>query len=677
MKQSTVVIVFLLGLFFKVADAENSTQMYFLEFEFEKSVKSNVMGFLKLLTQIDNTNAVLSEFNSTTVSIKATSTISDEPCGILCNPSYKNTLEYQNKTQNYTKMLSEKFSTLKYFESLVITGFRSGSILADYTVQLLGPVSASALSKVAMNLNDTKLNTTGFVTITAPVNQPIDINSAAKITCTPQLNQPGLLNFVGSASNLLNDTKAWINPTDDSTDVSIKYLQTIENIISNANLTSNYSYNYENAKMQLCESTNMTGHCKSFNASADTTEKFVLFGFKNLHEILPKAIGNYSNTTILSVSIIDKTNVTGTSVKLWFESAKLRPPNHMMYCVYWDLDKKMWSSKDCIWGGADEPTLCTCTHNSAFTIMISKTSETLPYMEELTYAGLGTSIVSLLLCLIIEILVWDSVVKTPISNFRHVAQVNISFCLLLAHSAFLLTSKPEQIDQIWCSALTFIKHFFFLAVFFWMLCLSFVLLHQMIYIFDHLRKKVLIGLSITVGYAFPVIAVVVTILTFDGGAQDEYFSPKTCWLIYKGPLKGSIFAFVIPVGAIVFVNMFTLAVVIMKIATPAVSEAKVRDEKDVVRRMIKTIILLSPVLGITWLLGFFVLTIDLTTKPLAQIINYSFTILNSLQGFFILLTNYIGEKRVRDALLKRFKSKQSVQSKNEHLSKSSSSEKKK
>ncbi|TRY83531.1 hypothetical protein DNTS_016245 [Danionella cerebrum] len=287
MKQSTVVIVFLLGLFFKVADAENSTQMYFLEFEFEKSVKSNVMGFLKLLTQIDNTNAVLSEFNSTTVSIKATSTISDEPCGILCNPSYKNTLEYQNKTQNYTKMLSEKFSTLKYFESLVITGFRSGSILADYTVQLLGPVSASALSKVAMNLNDTKLNTTGFVTITAPVNQPIDINSAAKITCTPQLNQPGLL----------------------------------------------------------------------------------------------------------------------------------------------------------------------------------------------------------------------------------------------------------------------------------------------------------------------------------------------------GPLKGSIFAFVIPVGAIVFVNMFTLAVVIMKIATPAVSEAKVRDEKDV--------------------------------------------------GFFILLTNYIGEKRVRDALLKRFKSKQSVQSKNEHLSKSSSSEKKK
>lgn len=482
-----------------------------------------------------------------------------------------------------------------------------------------------------------------------------------------------LQDFVSTISNTLNDTNAWKNPKTEDTNLSVSYLRATEETINNSNLTFNdYSKN-ENVKLVVCNNSN-AALCGAFKVNVTADSKVVVVGFRNLNEILPKYNGSDTLETTI-VSVITTNNATernSTSVQLSFDYAKKRIRNHEMYCVFWDENENAWSSKGCKWGGAEKPELCTCEHNSAFTILMSKTAETLPYMTELTYAGLGISIVSLVLCLIIEFLVWDTVVKSDIANFRHVALVNICLCLLFAHCGFLASADPKAISPQWCSILAVLEHFFFLAVFFWMLCLSLVLLHQMIFVFDQLRKKVFLALSITVGYVCPIICVATTYITF-GGKEDEYYSKDTCWLVYRGMLKGSIFSFVIPALTIVMVNLFTLVVVIMKIVSPTVSESKARDQKDVARSMIKTIVFLSPVLGLTWLLGILVLYLDLTQKPYAQIVGYSFTLLNSLQvrvkhqtlclcahscmyvkifccislqGFLILLTNCLGEKKV-------------------------------
>lgn len=438
--------------------------------------------------------------------------------------------------------------------------------------------------------------------------------------------------FVSSISNVLNDTKAWTNPANDNTTLSVTYLQTIEQMLRNSNLTMDPP-GRPNVKLALC---NKPGgaHCGAFNTSVSTDNRVVVGAFRNLHEIYPEYENGPLETTIISVTPVNTENSTqnkSISVEMTFDYGEKRLRNHEMFCVFWDEIKKTWSSEGCKWGGADNQKLCTCSHNSAFTIMMSKNAETLPYMEELTYVGLGISIVSLVLCLIIEFLVWDTVVKSDISNFRHVALVNISLCLLFAHCGFLASSDPKTLPQNWCSILTVTKHFFFLAVFFWMLCLSIVLLHQMIFVFDQLRKKVFLVLSITVGYVCPLICVATTFINFENGKEGEYYSKETCWLIYQGMLKGSIFSFVIPALTIVLVNLFTLVVVIMKIVSPTVSDSKARDQKDVARGMIKTIIFLSPVLGITWLLGILMLYLDLTQKPFAQIVSYAFTLFNSLQ----------------------------------------------
>ncbi|XP_073725280.1 adhesion G protein-coupled receptor F4 [Misgurnus anguillicaudatus] len=510
-----------------------------------------------------------------------------------------------------------------------------------------------------------------FANIDATVQILDSMNSVSEVQ-SHQWNDTIMPDFVSAISNILNDTKYWKQTSNDNaTNLSIKYLQSVENMMNNSNLSTTSYVNRSNVVLKVCNSSD----CNFFNVSVKTEQNVsvVVVAFRKLATNLPQTLNNESVESegiILSVTEVNRTDYT--NLKMNFNDGQIRKPNHQMFCVYWDENQSEWSSEGCTWGGADNPTLCTCTHNSAFTIMMSKTAESLPYMDKLTYVGLGISMVSLVLCILIEIMVWDTVVKSNIANFRHIALVNISVCLLFAYCAFLASAKPEQILPNWCMILTVVKQFCFLAAFFWMLCLSFVLLHQLIFVFEKLRKRVYLALSITVGYACPLLCVAVTVIQYGNGKEGEYYSIETCWLIYQSTLKGSLFAFILPVGTVVVLNMFALFVVITKIATPVVSEAKARDEKDVAKSIIKTIVLLSPILGITWILGFFVFTLDLTQKPYAQIVNYAFTILNSLQGFFILLSNCFGEKKVREALLKRFRAKKSVNSKSEHSTKDTS-----
>ncbi len=366
-----------------------------------------------------------------------------------------------------------------------------------------------------------------------------------------------LQHFVSSISNVLNDTGAWKNPATENSTLPVTYLKTIEGMISNSNLTLDVPQRYKNVELALCNNTR-DANCGAFGANVTSDDRVVVAGFRNLHDILPGNDGIKLETTIMSVTPGNNENTNknnSISVELMFNYGQKRLRNHEMYCVFLDEINNTWSSEGCKWGGAENPELCLCEHNSAFTIMMSKDPETLLYMKELTYVGLGISIVSLVLCLIIEFLVWDTVVKSDISNFRHVALVNISLCLLFAHCGFLASSDPKKIPQHWCSILTVTKHFFFLAVFFWMLCLSVVILHQMIFVFDQLRKKVFLVLSITVGYVCPLICVATTFITFENGKPDEYYSTETCWLIYQGVLKGSLFSFVIPAITIVIVNL--------------------------------------------------------------------------------------------------------------------------
>ena len=362
-------------------------------------------------------------------------------------------------------------------------------------------------------------------------------------------------------------------------------------------------------------------------------------GFRTLGEYLPLQIDNTTTELEPRATVLRVNAPSAKKVTFKFNNVN-RTKNHELHCVVWLPDKKTWSSKDCKWGGAGSDE-CECKLNSgvrsdrykggSFTVLMSKHPVNIPYVDDLTTIGLGVSIVSLILCLLIEFAVWNSVVKSTISHFRHTAVVNISLCLLLADSSFMATAFPNSHPSQWCRWLVVMKHYCFLAMFFWMLCLSLVLLHSLIFVFQRLRKKIYLGMSFSVGYVCPMIIVVLTVIAFDNGEADSYYLTETCWLKYDGLFKGSFYAFVMPVGIIVAINVFSMLVVIVRLLKPSVSEGHSQDDKDVIRGILKAVIFLTPIFGVTWIFGFFVLATDHTITPLSEIVNYTFTVCNAFQ----------------------------------------------
>ncbi|KAK1171831.1 adhesion G-protein coupled receptor F3-like, partial [Acipenser oxyrinchus oxyrinchus] len=323
-----------------------------------------------------------------------------------------------------------------------------------------------------------------------------------------------------------------------------------------------------------------------------------------------------------------------------------------------------WSSQGCKWekqNSNSTTSSCVCDHLTSFSVLMSKFPISLPWLDEIGYVGVGVSICSLMLCLVIEFLVWNSVVKSNISHFRHTALVNISISLLIADCCFLAASFQSGKGGKLCLPLAMAMHISFLAMFFWMLCQSIMLLHQMIFLFQQLRKKMYLSFSFALGYLGPIFIVIGTYIV----NPNKYYRKDSCWLMYEGGMKGSIFAFVLPVGIIVFINIFTLVVVISKLLRPSVSEGGKAEDMETVKSILKAVIILTPVFGLTWALGFLTMIFDLPETFGAKAVHYLFSILNSLQGLFILITGCFTEKKVRDALLKHVNSVYAQPSKSE------------
>uniref|UniRef100_A0A3B3Z8G1 Adhesion G protein-coupled receptor F3b n=1 Tax=Periophthalmus magnuspinnatus TaxID=409849 RepID=A0A3B3Z8G1_9GOBI len=344
-------------------------------------------------------------------------------------------------------------------------------------------------------------------------------------------------------------------------------------------------------------------------------------------------LGNNSENSTPNSIVISTTRQSKqqaeVKIKINFELKQSRPRNTKLICVFWDTNNSKWSENGCKWIGNS---ICECNHLSAFTILMSKSKLEVPHLSTLTYVGLSVSIVSLIICLVVELIIWNDVVKTDTLHLRHCAHVNISVCLLVGDICFLASSTPGDLSDIWCKTFVAVEHFCYLAMFFWMFCLSSILLHKTVYVSLHgIGKTAYLRFSLIVGYVCPLLIVVITFLA-NNGEEGQYYSKETRWLVYKGVFKGSIFTFILPVGIIVFVNMFFMCLVIMKLLQPIKAQQMLEDkEKNSGKTVIRSVILLTPVFGLTWGLGFLMILIDLTNGIPAYVVNYLFTIMNAFQ----------------------------------------------
>ncbi|XP_006798745.1 adhesion G protein-coupled receptor F5 [Neolamprologus brichardi] len=521
----------------------------------------------------------------------------------------------------------------------------------------LGALDKNA-ETIFSNLNNVTQNS-GRINTFANVNASVDVLSTMSDKLKVVDNVITTKNLLASSSNLLDESleNSWnkLNPESNKT-LAEKYLKSVENLIAISNISNNTDQ--KNIHIGTCSEKTCTNTVFNAEVTVKSSGNGIVktAGFKYLQDYLPNTTEAFNINSIV-VSTTTQRGKENLEITLKFPLDTQRPHHVELQCVSWNYNQSNWTAEGCKWGGASNPDKCTCNHLTSFAILMSRYPIKIPYMTEITYAGLSASVVSLVISLLIELIVWSKVVKTNTLHLRHTAHVNISLCLLVADCCFLASSKPESISEIWCRIAALLKHFCYLAMFFWMLSLSTMLLHQAVFLFHKVGKKTYLRFSLILGYVCPFLIVFITFLTNNAGAQDAYFSLETCWLVYSGILKGTIYTFILPVGIIVFINLFAMIVVIMKLLDHKSTEKSHEKEIQAAKTVLRSVILLTPIFGLPWIFGFATFSLDLTAGAVTLAVNYAFVVLNAFQGLFILLTTCLGDRMTREALLNSFRKK--------------------
>ncbi|KAL8173183.1 UNVERIFIED_CONTAM: hypothetical protein K2H54_041775 [Gekko kuhli] len=322
-------------------------------------------------------------------------------------------------------------------------------------------------------------------------------------------------------------------------------------------------------------------------------------------------------------------------------------------CAAWHSALRRWDETACELEKESSATVtCRCQHRPAlfqsFSILVSSAGVKHPALHVITCVGLVVSICSLVLCLAIEAAVWRPVTQTQISYVRHVCLVNIAASLLVADILFIVAAfvNGTPRNHSGCVAATFFVHFSYLALFFWMLALGFLILYGLLFIFWHLRKSTLLAAAFGIGYGCPTVIALLTVMITE--PRKGYLRDDACWLNWSE--TKALLAFVIPAFLIIGVNLAVVLVVIVKSGRSSVGDRSKTQDLVTVIRVGKNLVLLTPLLGLTWGFGLAIV------HDASLAFHVVFSLLNAFQRCFgsrawcdlEAAMMYIGERRTEE-----------------------------
>ncbi|KAF3846880.1 hypothetical protein F7725_003958 [Dissostichus mawsoni] len=303
--------------------------------------------------------------------------------------------------------------------------------------------------------------------------------------------------------------------------------------------------------------------------------------FFTLNNVMPvrSSSSNPNNTdpvnALNAAVVLIKVNETIQNVTLSY--TKLNPTlTQDPQCVFWNFklfnNRGAWDSDGCEFvSDINDTVTCRCDHLTSFSILIFK-----ELLDLITYIGVGISLASLVICLIIEGYVWKAITKNSTAFMRHVSIINTALSLLIADICFIIgaaiadnpAENPEKnnfnvpVDS--CSTATFFMHFFYLAVFFWMLVSGLLLFYRTVMVFSHMSK-----LRVPSDHS--------CCYCCRHSTRRGYITNKeACWLNWEQ--TRALLAFVIPALSIVCINIIIVIVVLFKMLRRGVGDAAQRGK---------------------------------------------------------------------------------------------------
>ncbi|KAM7409576.1 hypothetical protein PAMA_001185 [Pampus argenteus] len=314
-------------------------------------------------------------------------------------------------------------------------------------------------------------------------------------------------------------------------------------------------------------------------------------------------------------------------------------------CAFWDFNlmhshANSWSSDGCrVTFASSGVTSCLCNHTTNFAVLINYLESKWSPEEELiltklTFIGSGAS-----LCALVVTLMLFTVLDIPKSD-RTSIHKNL-FIALICAQVILLCSGSAIHNKEACTVVAALLHLFFMAAFSWMLVEGLLLWSKVVAV--NLSEDRHMKYYYLIGWGLPVLIVIITLAS----ASGKYAADGYCWLSVQ---NGVIWGFAGPVFFIIMVNVMVLTrVVVITISTAkrrsimlAMSTSPVKQAYEQIRAAVKAVLVLLPILGLTWLCGVLV--------PFSIVMAYIFILLNSLQGLFIFLIYGVYNTEVRSTV---------------------------
>ncbi|NWS43401.1 AGRD2 protein, partial [Probosciger aterrimus] len=356
-----------------------------------------------------------------------------------------------------------------------------------------------------------------------------------------------------------------------------------------------------------------------------------------------KYLSTTVGTAVISAALLSDYQEISTSVR--YRLQHLNGNFHVFSLGYFLLHVSpdaggMWSTAGCsVVTSLPDSTACFCNHTTNFAVLLQvydmqRTTKEELTLQTLTFIGCGVSFCALIITFILFL-----AVGVPKSE-RTTVHKNLIFALAAAE-ALLMFSELAKTNQVVCFMITAFLHLFFMAAFSWMLVEGLLLWSKVVAV--NMSEDKRMKFYYVTGWGFPVVIVAVTLAT----SFDKYVADNHCWLNIQ---TNVIWAFVGPVLFILAVNTFVLFRVVMVTVSSARRRSKMLTPNSSLENQIgiqiwataKPILVLLPVLGLTWVCGVLV--------HLSVIWAYVFIVLNSLQGLYIFLVYAVYNSEVRNAI---------------------------
>ncbi|XP_030595973.1 adhesion G-protein coupled receptor G2 [Archocentrus centrarchus] len=384
----------------------------------------------------------------------------------------------------------------------------------------------------------------------------------------------------------------------------------------------------------------------------------VQFQFYGTHELFQDVdINNASqsnwtlNSYIVSASINDSHVINlKDRVVVTFSHHNPKKPRDKVQCMFWDFQKNGgrggWNSSGCETESiSSHQTSCLCDHLTHFAVLmnvdrtpLSKTDEKI--LTVISFLGCGISSIFLGLTLL-TYLIFEKLRKDYPSKIL----INLSAALQGLTMLFLLNTWLSSFSNYGlCIATAAVLHYFLLASFMWMgleavhMYLAFVKVFNT-YIPSYILKFCVIGWGIP-------LVIVCLVLAIDKDAYGNLAHGENemvlhsidafCWLQKDVVFYVTVVAFL---GLILLCNISVFIVVLIQIKRMGSNKLSAKSHSSVLD--VKSVASLTVLLGLTWLFGFF------SFGPARAVLAYPFTVLNSLQGFFVFLFHCLIKEKVR------------------------------